>query len=77
MEDTKYDRKLNDELSRCLNCGQFFRQERDLEVCDTCVDLFDTDKLWQDYDNNKIDILDFNERKSIRELYRIKKEKKS
>ena len=77
MEDIRYERKLNDELTRCLDCGKFFKQERDLEVCDICVDLFDTDKLWLDYDNNKIDALDFNERKSIRELYRIKKGKKS
>ena len=75
MEDTKYDRKLNDELSRCLECRQFFYQERDLEICDNCIDLFDTDRLWLDHDNNKIDALDFNESKKIRELYRIKEKK--
>ena len=71
-EDNKYDRKLNDELSRCLECGQFFYQERDLQICDNCIGLFDTDKLWQDHDNNKIDALDFNESEKVREQYRIK-----
>ena len=54
----------------CLECGKKFHQERDLEICDKCINLFDTDKLWQDHDDNKIDALDFNERKSIRERYR-------
>ena len=73
MKETKWDRKLNDELCRCLECGQFFYQERDLEICDKCVNLFNTDRLWKDHDNNKINALDFNESKKIREKYRIKK----
>jgi hypothetical protein len=56
--------------SKCLECGDLFYQDRDLQVCDKCVDLFDTDRLWNDHDNNKIDVLDFNESKRLREKYR-------
>ena len=73
MRETKYDRKLNDDLSRCLECGEFFDQDRDLQICNSCIDLFNTDKLWQDHDNNKIDVLDFNESKKIRDKYRLKR----
>lgn len=59
------------EKTICLECGKEFRQERDLQICDNYINLFDTDKLWQDHDNNKIDALDFNESVKIRERYRI------
>jgi flagellar biosynthesis regulator FlaF len=55
----------------CLECGKEFYQERDLQICDDCIDLFDTAKLWKDHDNNLIDALDFNENVTIRERYRI------
>jgi len=70
MKETKWDRKLNDELSRCLECGTWFYQERDLQLCDDCVDKFDTDKLWKLHDENKLDALDFNENPKLREQFR-------
>lgn len=69
--ETKYDRKLNDELSRCLECEVWFKQDRDIQLCDKCVDKFDLDKLWKLHDTNQLDALDFNENKSIRERFRI------
>jgi len=71
MEESKLDRKLNDELCRCLECGEFFYQERDLEICDNCIDKFDTDKLFKLHDKNELDALDFNESKSFRERFRL------
>jgi len=70
MRKTKWDRKLNDELCSCLECGKFFYQERDLELCDDCVDKFDTDKLWELHDKNELDVLDFNENGEMRERFR-------
>jgi len=58
---------------KCLECGEWFNQDRDLELCDKCVDLFDTEKLWQDHDNNLICAIDFNENKKLRESYRLHK----
>lgn len=71
MKETKLDRKLNDELCSCLECRVFFYQNRDIELCDKCIDLFDLDKLWQMHDNNELDALDFNESKKLRENFRI------
>ena len=34
--------------------------------------LFDTDKLWKLHDKAKLDVLDFNESKKMREKFRIK-----
>jgi hypothetical protein len=57
-------------VASCLECKKPFIQERDIQLCDRCVKLFDLDRLWKMHDSNKIDALDFNERKSIREKYR-------
>lgn len=57
----------------CLECKKEFVQERDIQLCDACINKFNLDKLWKDHDNNKIDALDFNESKKIREKYRVKK----
>jgi len=56
----------------CLECGNDFEQERDLQICDDCIDKFDTDELWYDHDTGQINVLDFNESPAIRETYRIK-----
>ncbi len=72
MKETKLDRKLNDDLSRCLECGEWFRQEYDLLLCDKCMKKFDADKLWEMHDLGALDALDFNESQKIRERFRIK-----
>ena len=56
----------------CLECGKQFIQDRDIQLCDNCVDKFDLDKLWKLHDANKLDALDFNENKSMRERFRIR-----
>ncbi len=55
----------------CLECSKKFIQERDLQVCDVCVKLFDLDKLWELHDLNELDALDFNESKEFRGRFRI------
>lgn len=66
-----------DDKAVCLECGKKFMQDRDIQLCDDCVDLFDLDRLWKLHDENKIDALDFNEQKSVREQFRkVKNEKK-
>ena len=77
MEETKLERKLNDELSKCLECGEFFYQERDIQLCDNCVNKFDLEKLWALHDKGKLDALDFNENKKLREQFRISKRKQT
>jgi|TARA_Y100000034_G_scaffold70935_1_gene85493 acetyl-CoA carboxylase beta subunit len=71
-QETKYERKLNDDLSKCLECGKFEYIDRDLQLCMGCINNFDLDELWRLHDLNELDALDFNERKSIRERFRLK-----
>lgn len=63
-----------DTLTRCIECGEDFECDRDLQICDICSEDFDLDKLWKDHDENKIDALDFNESSIIRDKYRRKDE---
>ena len=62
---------MSENTAKCLECGKKFEQERDIQLCDKCVDKFDLDKLWDLHDKNKLDALDFNERKSVRERFRL------
>ena len=63
-----------DELN-CLECKKTFELKWDLWVCEDCMELFDTEKIWRQHDNNELDALDFNESQSFREKYRIEVEK--
>lgn len=63
-------KEAKDDEATCLECGKQFIQDRDIQLCDNCVGKFDLDKLWKMHDNNELDALDFNERKSIRERFR-------
>ena len=60
----------NNNIAICLECHRQFYQERDIQLCDKCVNKFDLDKLWKLHDNNKLDALDFNGNKSLRERFR-------
>jgi hypothetical protein len=55
----------------CLECGKEFEQLFDLQLCGKCQNIYDTDRLWADHDNNKVDALDFNESKSFRDKYKL------
>ena len=63
----------DDNVATCLECKKEFQQETDIQLCDKCMKKFDTDKLWKLHDQNKLDALDFNESKTMREKFRIKK----
>jgi len=65
-----YLEELLDQVATCLECGEEYLDERDIQLCDKCVNKFDLDKLFNDHDSKKIDALDFNEQKNIREQYR-------
>jgi hypothetical protein len=67
----------NQNRALCLECKKSFIQERDIQLCDKCVKLFDLDRLWKMHDRNKIDALDFNESEYIREVFRKNKQKKT
>jgi len=56
----------------CLECKKEFSIQTDIQLCQDCMKLFDTDKLWKLHDNNKLDALDFNESKKFREQFRFK-----
>ena len=62
--------KYYDNTAQCLECKKMFEQERDIQLCDKCIDKFDLESLWINHDENKVDTLDFNESASIREQYR-------
>jgi len=64
-------------MSNCLECKKEISEHEkvDLQLCQKCMNLFDTDKLWQQHDNNEIDALDFNENSKMREKYRLKVKK--
>ena len=54
----------------CVECDQEFNCDRDIQLCDDCIELFDLDKLWKQHDNNELDALDFNESETMREQFR-------
>jgi len=60
----------DDDEATCLECGKRFEQDRDIQLCDKCMKLFDTDKLWDLHDRNIIDALDFNENRKMMENFR-------
>jgi len=59
-------------MSKCLECGSEFEQDRDIQLCDKGIPLFDLDRLWEIHDKNLVDALDFNESKWFRELFRFR-----
>ena len=59
-----------DKKAVCLECKKDFICDRDIQLCDNCVEKFNLDKLWKLHDSNKLDALDFNESKSLREKFR-------
>lgn len=54
----------------CVECKEEFIQDRDLQICDKCIKLFDLDKVWELHDKNELDALDFNESKKFRDRFR-------
>ena len=60
------------DLTNCLECGKEFVIQTDLLVCQECMKLFDTDRIWELHDNNILDALDFNENKKFRDAFRLK-----
>lgn len=56
--------------SLCLDCMKEMEIETDIQLCQTCMKNYDTNRLWADHDRGEIDALDFNESQSIREEYR-------
>ena len=54
----------------CIDCKKALQIETDIQICMTCMEHYNIDKLWQDHDNGKIDALDFNESEDIRKKYR-------
>lgn len=65
-------KNMNEKDCFCLECKKHFHLDRDIELCDNCIDKFDLEKLWKMHDNNELDALDFNESKKLRERFRIK-----
>jgi len=60
-----------EQIAMCVDCNKKFEQHTDLQVCENCMDNFDTDKLWYDHDRGAIDALHFNKSKSLRDKYRL------
>jgi len=63
----------SDKRAICLECGKEFECNTDIQLCEKCMKLFDTDYLWDLHDSNQLNALDFNESKPLREQFRIKK----
>lgn len=61
------------DLGNCLECEKTTYIHRDIQLCDSCINLFNLDSLWELHDTNKIDALDFNEDETLRERFRIEK----
>ena len=59
------------ENSLCLDCLEKMEIETDIQLCQKCMDNYDTDKLFELHDQNKLDALDFNESAKMREQFRI------
>ena len=69
---TKQAKKELIERATCLECKKDFYCDTDLQLCPKCMKKFDVDKLWKLHDKGELDALDFNERASIRERFRLK-----
>jgi hypothetical protein len=61
---------MNEQNSLCLDCLGEMDIETDIQLCQKCMTNYDTDRLWKDHDNNKVEALDFNESERLREKYR-------
>lgn len=61
---------MSENTAICLECKMEFEQERDIQLCDCCVLKFDLEQLWFLHDKDKLDALDFNESKTMRERFR-------
>lgn len=61
---------MKNENGYCIDCGKEKEYQTDIFLCHKCMKNYDTDKLWKDHNNNKIDALDFNENEEIRRKYR-------
>lgn len=59
-----------EQTATCLECKKEFEQDRDIQLCDDCVDKFDLDKLWMCHDERQLDALNFNESEKLREQFR-------
>lgn len=75
-EDDEYNEENEYNEAECLECGGLFIQETDIQLCWTCAVKFDLKRLWKMHDNNELDALDFNERKSLRESLRLEIQRK-
>ena len=56
----------------CLECDKEFECETDIWLCEDCMKLFDTDRLWRLHDSHTLDALKFNRNGSLREHFRLK-----
>lgn len=54
----------------CVECGQKADEERDIALCEDCVNLFDLETLWNKHDRNELDAIKFNESENLRERFR-------
>lgn len=57
--------------ANCVNCKKGFYCDTDIILCNKCQVLFNLDKLWKLHDKNKLDALDFNENKKMRDEFRL------
>jgi len=62
---------VNDNSTLCVECGKSFIQERDIQLCDKCVDKFDLNLMWKMHDSNQLEALNFNENPELREKFRL------
>lgn len=65
------DEETESKVGHCLECGEVSSMDTDIQLCEKCMNLFDTDKLWELHDAGKLDALDFNENAAMRERFRI------
>ena len=54
----------------CVECEEVFECDRDIQLCDDCLEKFNLDKLWKLHDENKLCACDFNENSKMREEFR-------
>jgi len=60
-------------MFECIECKKKCEAETDIQLCNTCMEKYDTERLWKEHDLNKVDALDFNESEVFRKKYLIHK----
>lgn len=54
----------------CVDCSGELDGSTDIQLCNSCTENYNMDRIWALLDENKLEVLEFNEKTWIREQFR-------